>query len=153
MFIGICYLVSLVVGTAAALQQPGPHTVQAVAETLLRFVLLIGAGVPLVAGGYGHVFQSDLAASRLGWETGNPFQKELGFWDFAGGIGALAAFWVGGDFRLAIIFINAVFWLSAGALHIRHVAQHHNYNADNAISAGADILVPFTLITLFLLAR
>ena len=102
MFIGICYVLSLTAGVVAVMLQPAPHTLQLAAPTLIRFVLLIGTGIPLVVGCYGHVFQSDMAARRLGWPTGSPFQKELGFWDLAGGIGAIAGFWLGGDFRLAV---------------------------------------------------
>ena len=153
MFIGICYLASLAVGTAVVFLQPGTRTVQLVAGTLLHFVLLLGVGVPLVVGGFGHVFKSDLAARRLGWPSGNPFQKELGFWDFAAGVGAIVAFWRGSEFMLAAIIINAIFWVSAGMLHIQHVVRHRNYNFDNAIPAVVDILVPATLIVFYLLAR
>jgi hypothetical protein len=153
MFIAIFYLVSLIVGALVALLQPSAHTLPVVAETLLHFVLLIGVGITLVIGGLGHAFRSDFVAQKIGWPTGSPFQKELGFWDFAAGIGAIIAFWSGREFMLATILINAIFWISAGVLHIQHVIQHRNYNADNAIPAVADILVPITLIGLFLLAR
>ena len=153
MFVGICYLVSLMVGTVAVFLQPGPHMLQAVAGTLLRFVLLLGTGIPLVVGGFGHVFQSDMAARRLGWPAGSPFQKELGFWDLAGGVGAMAAFWLGGDFRLAMILINSIFWILAGILHLQHVFRFRNYNADNSIPAVIDILVPVTLLVLYWIAH
>jgi hypothetical protein len=32
---------------------------------------------------FGHTFKGEVAARRLGWPAGNPFQTELGIWDGA----------------------------------------------------------------------
>jgi len=59
-------------------------------------VFLISVGVPALIAFFGHPFGGQAAARRLGWPTGNPFQTELGIWDGAAGIVAIAAFWCHG---------------------------------------------------------
>ena len=152
MAVAIFYVLGLVVAGTAALLSSGPHTTQEMAQTMLHYFLPVGVGLPLVFAFFGHVFQSDLAARRLGWPAGSPFQKEVGFWDGAAGIAAIMCFWKSGDFWLATILINAIFWTLAGGLHTWEVIREKNYHADNVATSVVDFLVPITLIVLYLLA-
>jgi hypothetical protein len=119
---------------------------------MLRWFLPVGVGMPLALAFFGHVFRSELAARRLGWPAGNPFQWELGFWDGAAGAAAIVCFWKQGDFWLATILFNAIFWTLAAGLHIWEVVHKKNYNVDNVATAVVDLLVPATLILLYALA-
>ena len=152
MSIAIFYVLGLIVGGVAALLSNQPHTTQLMAQTILQYFLFVGVGLPLVIAFFGHVFQSDLAARRLGWPTGNPFQKELGFWDGAAGVAAIVCFWRHGDFWLATILFNGICWTLAAVLHTWEVVRKKNYNADNVATAVVDFLVPATLVLLYVLA-
>jgi hypothetical protein len=152
MLIVIFYLAGLVVACAMALLTNQPQTTSSIAGVMLQYFLPIGVGLPLLISGLGHVFQSDLAAKRLGWPTGNPFQKELGFWDFAAGVIAILSFWQHGPFWLATIIVNVLFWVLAGGLHAWELLRHKNIRADNAITAIVDFLVPITLVILYALS-
>jgi len=147
------YIIGLLIGFIAAIISKQSFSTQSYAHTVMQYFLLIGVGVPLVIGFIGHVFQSDLAARRLGWPTGNPFQKELGFWDGASGVTAIVGFWIHGKFWLAAILFNGIFWIFAGILHIWEMIHKKNYHADNVATAVMDFIVPITLIILYVLAK
>ena len=119
---------------------------------MLQYFLPVGVGLPLILAFFGQVFQSDLAARRLEWPVGNPFQKELGFWDRAAGVAAIVCFWKNGDFWQAAILFNGIFWTLAGGLHVWEVVRKKNYNVDNVATAIVDFLVPATLVLLSVLA-
>ena len=119
---------------------------------MLRWVFLISVGMPLVIAFAGHTFNGNVAARRLGWPTGNPFQTELGIWDGAAGTIAVLAFWHHGGFWLATVIVHALFWTGAGIVHLRDIVHDNNLHADNALPAVVDFLVPVTIITLYILA-
>jgi hypothetical protein len=110
--IAIFYVAGLAAGVIAGATGSGGSA--AFAGAMLRWVLLVGVGVPLLISGLGHVFRGETAARRLGWPSGNPFQTELGIWDGAGGVIAIVAFWRHGDFWLATVIAQALFWTGGG---------------------------------------
>ena len=153
MAVAIFYVLGLLVSVAAVLLMGQAHTVKTGAEVMLQYFLPVGVGLPLIFAFSGHVFRSDLAARRLGWAMGSPFQKEVGFWDLAAGVAAICCFWLKGDFWLATILFNTIFWVLAGGLHIKEVVKEKNYNIDNAATAVVDFLVPATMVALYLIGR
>lgn len=151
MFIAVCYVVSLLVGVVAAVTGGG-SLAEGSAEAL-RWVLLLGVGVPLLVAFVGHAFGGQSAARRLGWPEGNPFQTKLGIWDGAGGLIAIIAFWQHGGFWLATVTAHAFFWTGAGVVHVRELVRARNLRADNLLPAFVDFLVPITIVTLFVLTE
>ncbi|MFC1589887.1 DUF6790 family protein [Candidatus Omnitrophota bacterium] len=49
------------------------------AESFLLGFLFFSVGLQGVFAFIGHYFRSDEIAKKIGWQTGNPFQKELAF--------------------------------------------------------------------------
>jgi len=152
MLIAILYLVALAIGFANVLTIHAT-TVPAIAATLLRWYFLIAVGTTLIIAGIGHALKGDFTAKRLNWPAGNPFQKEVGYWDFAVGVVSVMAFWWHGNFWLAAATVNVVFWTLAGALHVYELVEHRNRQLDNALPAVMDIVGAATLLTLYLLAN
>jgi hypothetical protein len=152
MVITILYFVGLLCGAIAVMLTGGPRTTATVAAMLLQYFLLISVGFASIIAFLGHVFRGETAARLLGWPPGNPFQKELGFWDLAAGVVAIIGFWRHGDFWLAIIIIITIFWVLAGCLHLYHVLKDKNYHIDNALPAIMDFIVPITMIAFYCMA-
>lgn len=57
--------------------------------SVLMWQLAIGLGVSLIWAGFGHLLMPDQVATSIGWQTGSPFQREVGMWDLALGIVAV----------------------------------------------------------------
>jgi hypothetical protein len=149
MVITILYFVGLLCGAIAVTLTGDPKTTATVAIILLQYFLLISVGCTSIIAFFGHVFRGEMTAHLLGWPSGNPFQKELGFWDLAAGVAAIIGFWRHGDFWLAIIIIITIFWVLAGCLHLHHVLKAKNYHIDNAFSAIMDFIVSITMVSLY----
>jgi Family of unknown function (DUF6790) len=152
MVITILYFIGLISGVIAVIFTGGPKTSIIIATILLQYYLLISVGISSIIGFIGHVFRGEIAARLLGWPSGNPFQKELGFYDGAAGVAAILCFWHHGEFWLATIIIITIFWVLAGCLHLKHVLKEKNYHIDNALPAIMDFIVPITLVILYRIA-
>ena len=150
MVIATLYLIGLASGVAALWADGIPFALPEAAPILFRYFMLLGVGLSLAIACFGHVFASDRAAKRIGWPTGNPFQKELGYWDGAAGLAAMLCFTHGPEFWLAVVIINAPFWAMAGLLHAVHIARYRNFNLDNALPAIANLAYAVTMVFLYL---
>ncbi|MDX1436343.1 MAG: DUF6790 family protein [Anaerolineales bacterium] len=86
-----------------------------------------------IAGAMGHLFASDVVARSIGWETGSPFQLEIGFANLAFGI--LAAIAVGrrDGFREATIIGWTFFSVGAVIVHILDIAKTGNLAPGNTL--------------------
>lgn len=150
MVIVILYFAGLASGIAACWIGGVPlTTLTGSAPTLFRYFMLVGVGLSLVIAFFGHVFVSDMAAKRIGWPTGNPFQKEVGFWDGAVGVAAMLCSVRGPQFWSAVVVINTFFWLMAGLLHASHIFRDRNFKVDNVLPAVADIVYAATIVFLY----
>jgi len=144
MVIAICYLLGIAVGAIAAAVHAG--NAATAAALMLRWVLLVSVGIPLVVAFAGHTFGGHRAARRLGWAEGSPFQTELGIWDGAGGVLPIVAFWQNREFWLATVIVLSVFWAGAGIVHVNDL-RRGNRHLDNLLPAVVNFLVPATLIS------
>lgn len=152
MVITALYFIGLLFGFIAVKVTGGYMTTQGIATIMLQYFFLISVGLTSVIGFYGHVFMGKTSAKLLGWPPDNPFQKEVGFWDLAGGVGAILAFWKHGEFWLAVIIITTIFWTLAGMLHLKHVISNKNYHLDNLLPSFTNFLIPITLIVLYIVS-
>ncbi len=150
MVITVLYFIGLIFGIIAVKITGGHITTQGIATIMLQYFFLISVGLTSVIAFFGHVFSGETSAKLLGWQSNNPFQKEVGFWDLAGGVGAILCFWIHGEFWLAIIIITTIFWTLAGVLHLQHVFRNKNYHIDNLLPSIMDFIIPATLIILYI---
>lgn len=152
MIITILYFIGLICGIIAVKVTGGYMTTPVIATIILQYFFIISVGLPSVIGFYGHVFKGKTSAKLLGWPSDNPFQKEVGFWDLAGGVGAILCFWIHGGFWLAVIIITSIFWTLAGILHFKHVIKYKNYHLDNLLPSFMNFIIPVTLILLYIVS-
>jgi len=99
---------------------------------------------------------ADMVASNIGWATGSHFQTELAFYHLAFAGLASGVIWYRGAYIGAVIFGKAVFLYGAAYTHIVDIIQNANYASGNAgfeILYFADIIVPTTLIILYMMYR
>ncbi len=87
-------------------------------DLVLLHLLVLGVGVGSVYGFVGHYFMSDAVAASVGWATGSPFQRELGFYHLGFGISGLLALWLRDDFWLAVGLTCSIFLYGAGWVHL-----------------------------------
>jgi hypothetical protein len=148
MIIAIFYFLGLIVGVIGVFMHQAV-TVSVVAAELLKWYFLISIGFSLMFAGIIHALKGDFVARRLKWPVGSPFQKEVGYWDFAAGVMAVFAFWRHGEFWLAVTIINVIFWTLAGILHVYEWAKNRNRQIDNALPAIMNLVVAATLLVLY----
>jgi Family of unknown function (DUF6790) len=98
----------------------------------------------------GHSFLSEKVANRIGWIT-NGFQKELGYVSFGIGICGIMCFYIRDTFWLATIIPFSTFLLGAAFLHSKEIIKTKNYKPGNTWIIIPDVLMPITLIVLWLL--
>lgn len=124
-----------------------------VIEIFLLNSLLFLFGFNGLIGFLAHVFFGPQTARLIGWESGNPFQYEVGIANFAFGIIALLCLFFRHNFWLAAIIANTV-WCWGNAIgHIRSMITTENFSPGNAGGFFyADICFPFIAIILFTLA-
>lgn len=119
-------------------------------ESFLLALLVCMNGLQGVFAFYGHFFKSDEVAEKIGWPSGNPFQKEIAFTNLAMGVLGLMCIWFQGDFWLAAIIAHAVFVWGAGYIHILDLKKHKNIHIFNAGPVlYFDVLMPFLQLGLF----
>ncbi len=98
----------------------------------------------------GHSLFSEKVANRIGWVS-NGFQKELGYVSMGIGICGILCFFFRDSFWLATIIPFSTFLLGAAFLHIKEIIKTRNYKPGNTWIIIPDILMPITLIVLWLL--
>lgn len=106
-------------------------------------------GVWLFISGLGHVMIPDEIAESIGWPTGSPFQREVGFGDLAWGVVALLCVRVRGTMREAVAIGTGIFLWGAAGGHIYEMLAHDNSAPNNSgVMLYVDIVVPVVSIAL-----
>ncbi len=113
--------------------------------SLLKWTLLLGAGVVGLYAFLVHGFFGNFTAQQIGWAN-SPFQYEVAIANLAVGVLGVMAFSRPRPFRLAAVVVVSV-WLWGDAVgHMYQMAVSHNFAPGNA---GAwfltDIVVPLLL--------
>jgi hypothetical protein len=114
-------------------------------ERLERAVqwLLGGSGAWLLFAAIGHLFLADEVAESIGWATGSPFQREIGFSDLAWGVLGLCCIRMRGSFREAFVLGTAIFLWGAAGGHIYEMIAEDNFSRNNSgLLLATDILLP-----------
>ncbi len=111
-------------------------------------------GIANIYGGFFHAYAGQMAAASIGWAN-SPFQYELGWFEIAYGLVALATLWRGREFRIAVSLPYSIFLLAAAAQHIDLMLTTHDYAQNNAgaLLWVGDIAVPLVVLALMWLSR
>ncbi len=132
--------------------QPAARTSARRVELLTMYVLGVGVGAGGLGGAYGHLVMPDVVAGSIGWETGSPFQLEMGFANLALGLLGLVAANRRDGFRHATILAVTVIGVGATAVHVVDLSANGNHAAGNTIQNIGNLLDPLLLVTLLWLA-
>lgn len=139
------YLVGWILAAIYCLISPGKGFIHAALLTHLTFTV----GFFGLFNFIGHSLFSERVAKRIGWVS-NGFQKELGFASLGIGVcGILCPFYQDGLW-LATIIPFSTFLLGAAWLHIREMIRSKNFNPGNTWIVLPDVLMPVTLIVLWI---
>jgi hypothetical protein len=98
-----------------------------------------------------HILFPDQIAEYIGWQSGSPFQLELGFASLGTSLLGILSIWLRGWFWLAPVLSRSVFLLGAAYVHIADILTHGNMSPGNAGPVlFYDIVIPFLAIGLFI---
>jgi len=126
------------------------YSLYTISSTLLLWLLVIGVGVNGIIGFTGHFFRADEVAEKIGWPTGNPFQREIAFANLGYGVAGLLCFFFRDGFWLAVIVVYSVFAFGAGIGHIHETKTAGNVSEYNTGAVVAhDLLMPVILFVLY----
>lgn len=145
-------LLPLLLAAGHILLDRGARTPARRIETFIIYLLAISVGANGLGGAFGHLFLSDLVAEGVGWETGSPFQLEMGFANLLVGVLGLMAVGRRDGFRTAAILATTILGSGATAVHLWDIAVAGNLAPGNTIQNLGNLLDPALLIGLTWLA-
>ena len=145
----LCFVLALVIGAVHLYRDKQPRTNARVAEIFLLWLLVTCVGVASVLTFIADAFFADRMAASLGWPAGNPFQSLVAVANLSVGVVGILCYWIRGNFWVATVIGFSIWWVGAGAVHIREIVVSANYAPNNAgATPYMDILVPIVLIAL-----
>lgn len=102
-----------------------------------------GGALGLLVAASGHLFAADQVAESIGWPTGSPFQREVGFSDLAWGMLGVLCIRMRGTIREAFVIGTAIFLWGAAGGHIYEMLTQGNFSRNNSgVLLAIDILLP-----------
>ena len=114
-----------------------------VVRVSLFYLLCIQWGFGAASLAIPHILMPDQIAELIGWQSGSPFQVELGFASLGLSLLGILCIWIRGWFWLAPVVAQTVFLLGAGYVHIQDILIHDNFAPGNAGTIFFyDIVVP-----------
>src|SRR5258705_1017945 len=145
----LCFVLALVIAAVRVYLDKQPRTKGRVVETFLLWLLFICVGVASVLTFVADAFFADRMAASLGWPAGNPFQSLVAVANLSVGVLGILCYWIRGSFWVATVIGFSIWWLGAGAVHIKDIVVSANYAPNNAgATPYMDILVPIVLMAL-----
>ncbi|QFR33088.1 DUF6790 family protein [Ancylobacter sp. TS-1] len=147
----LAWVAALAIPAVLLLRGPRPLTLAAVADQLLRYILLIPVGLVGLWAFLGHVFFAAQSAAAIGWAP-SPFQFEVGMANLGIGLaGVIGAFVSSPGFRAAVGVVSLGFLGGAGVGHLVQIAETGNHAAGNAGPIlYTDFLTPLAVLGLLL---
>jgi len=144
-------LLPLILAGAVILLDRATSTRERKLEVTLIFMFGLGVGGAGIANFAGHLFLSDIVAESIGWESGNPFQLEVGFANLAMGILGIISTSRRDGFREATVIAVTTFGVGATIVHIMDILTTGNLAPGNTLQNVSNLLKPALLI-IFLVA-
>jgi hypothetical protein len=123
------------------------------AEVYLIYLFMLGVAASGLSGFFGHVFMPDVVAESIDWQTGSPFQQEMGFANLALGILGFIAAGRRDGFREATVIAGAIVGIGATVVHVTEIVQEGNLAPGNSIQNVGNLLKPALLIAVLILSR
>ena len=115
-------------------------------EIYLLYLFGLSVAGSGIGGFFGHLFLSDVVAEAVGWETGSPFQLEMGFANLALGVLGLIASARRDGFREATVVAVTVIGVGATIVHLIDIVGTGNLAPGNTIQNFANLAKPALLI-------
>jgi len=128
----LCFVLALVIAAVRVYLDKQPRTKGRVAETFLLWLLVICVGVASVLTFVADAFFADRMAASLGWPAGNPFQSLRGRREPVRRCFGDPLYRIRGNFWVATVIGFSIWWLGAGAVHIKDIVVSANYAPNNA---------------------
>lgn len=147
----ITWIIGIGIGTVTVIFNSRCRSVGSVCSNLLFYQLTVTCFLMNFIGFMGHVFYSDMVARSIGWATGSPFQKELGFAEFGFAIISFMCIWFYQKFRLSIIISVSTTNILCAINHFIEIINKGNYSPNNTLSIFWDLLIPLTWIALYII--
>jgi len=122
-------------------------------EVYLIYLFMLGVAASGLSGFFGHVFTPEAVAESIGWQTGSPFQQEMGYANLALGVLGLVAAGRRDGFREATVIAVTVMGVGATVVHVTDILQEGNLAAGNSIQNIGNLLKPALLIPLLIVSR
>ncbi|MBN2479015.1 MAG: hypothetical protein JXA94_02180 [Parachlamydiales bacterium] len=121
-------------------------------ELLLLYFLFFVGGIGSFIAFFAHVFFPDKTAALIGWQSGSPFQFEVGIANLALSVLAILSVFIRvKHFWMAIIIAYTVFLWGDAVGHIRQMIITGDFASGNAgIYFYQDVIFPLILIGLFI---
>lgn len=133
------------------LSQSTPRKKERVVKIFLLYFLSVEWGFGAILTSVPHIVAPDYIAKYIGWQTGSPFQIELGFASLGLAILGVLSIWLRGLFWIAPVVGHSVFLLGAAYVHIREIVEKGNLNPGNAGPIlFMDIGIPIIVISLLI---
>ena len=121
-------------------------------ELFLIYLFAISVGANGWGGAFGHLFLSDVIAESIGWETGSPFQLEMGFANLALGVLGFVAVSRRDGFRVATIMATVIVGVGATIVHLLDIIHTGNLSPGNTIQNISNLVDPVLFIVLLWLS-
>lgn len=99
-------------------------------EVYLIYLFMLGVAASGLSGFFGHVFTPDAVAESIGWQTGSPFQQEMGYANLALGVLGLVAAGRRDGFREATVVAVTVIGVGATVVHVTEILQEGNWRRE-----------------------
>lgn len=126
-----------------------------ISEVLLSYILLFNVGVMGFLAAFAHIFMGPETAKLIGWEPGSPFQFEMGIANLSYGVIGVLAYWIRGNFWVAVVVGWSVLMLGCFLGHIMDYVLHGNnapYNIGIYIWIN-DLILPFVTLVLLKVSK
>jgi hypothetical protein len=99
-------------------------------EVYLIYLFMLGVAASGLSGFFGHVFTPEAVAESIGWQTGSPFQQEMGYANLALGSWVSSRRDEGTAFEATVIAVT-VMGVGATVVHVTEILQEGNLAAGN----------------------
>jgi hypothetical protein len=127
----------------------------AIPGTLLAYIVLFNVGLQGIMAGamHWHRPSADRIATKIGWQAGSPFQKEVAAANLAFGVLGVIAFFLRGSFLAATVIGSSIMLFLMGIGHVLDIRRNKNISPYNAgIVVWFDLLLPIAMLGLLALS-
>jgi len=136
-----------------ALSLRARRSAASVAGLFLLYLLAIYVGAMGIFTAVFHLAFPAQTSASIGWAP-SPYEWEVGIADLSMGILGVLCIWLRGDFWLATVIANCIWFLGDAAGHIRQMLEYHDYAPNNSgIFLYAEIMTPLIMLLLVLYHR